>query len=435
MQYENSLTFAQKMDADDPLAPFRDRFHLPKIKEEQVIYLTGNSLGLQPKSVQQYIEDELEGWATLGVEGHFHSNRRPWFHYHKFSKKALAGLVGAKPEEVVSMNSLTVNLHLLMVSFYRPEGNRFKIMAEAGAFPSDQYAMESQVKFHGHDPGEAIIELIPRKGEFILRKEDILQEIERQGESLALILLGGVQYYTGQYFDLKTITSAGRETGSKVGFDLAHAAGNVPLQLHDWGVDFATWCSYKYLNSGPGGVAGIFIHEKYGLDPSIPRFAGWWGQDEGQRFLMEKGFKPMPGADGWQLSNVNVLGSAAHLASLEIFHQVGMEKLRQKSLKLTGYLLFLIAEMGFDRGTLEVITPTKEEDRGCQLSILVRQKGREVFEKISNAGVIADWRDPDLPGGKAGVIRVAPVPLYNTFCEVYRFAEILYDAVNATVEA
>lgn len=433
MQYENTLAFAQKMDVEDPLASFRDRFYLPGDDNRRVIYFTGNSLGLQPKNVQQYIDDELKGWATLGVEGHFHSNTRPWFHYHKFSKQALAALVGAHPEEVVSMNSLTVNLHLLMVSFYRPEGKRFKIMAEAGAFPSDQYVIESQVRFHGYDPKEAIVELIPRQGEFNLRKEDIIEEIDRHGNELALIMLGGVQYFTGQYFDLAAITAAGHKAGCKVGFDLAHAVGNVPLSLHSWNVDFATWCSYKYLNSGPGSVAGIFVHEKYGSAPDLPRFAGWWGQDEDQRFLMKKGFKPMQGADGWQLSNVNVLGSAAHLASLEIFDKVGIEKLREKSLKLTGYLFNLITDMGFDHDTLEVITPAWEEERGCQLSILVRKRGREVFEKIGKAGIIVDWRDPDLPVGKAGVIRVAPVPLYNTFSEVHRFAEVFHDAVKATV--
>lgn len=424
MKYENSLEFAQQLDANDPLNAYRDRFYIPQINGRDCYYFTGNSLGLQPKTVRKYVEEELKGWETHGVEGHFEGHSKPWAYYHKFSKEAIARLVGARPLEVVSMNSLTVNLHLLMVSFYRPTQSRYKIICEAGAFPSDQYMFESQLKFHGLDPEDALVELSPRKGAQTLRQEDIEAAIKDCGEQLALVLMGGVQYYTGQLFNMKAITKAGHEAGALVGFDLAHAFGNVPLSLHDWGVDFATWCSYKYLNSGPGNVSGIFVHERFAEDQSLNRFAGWWGHNEQERFLMEKGFQPMPGADGWQLSNVNVISTAAHLASLEIFDEVGMEALRVKSLKLTGYMEFLIDQMSGDEGIFEIITPSDPEQRGCQLSIFCHQNGKALFQALTREGVIADWREPN-------VIRVAPVPLYNTFEDVYQFARILEVALRA----
>ncbi|MBL6446827.1 kynureninase [Fulvivirga sp. 29W222] len=417
MSNKNTLAYAQQLDNEDPLKAFRNRFHIPKLKGKDVIYFTGNSLGLQPKSTKTYINEELDDWATLGVEGHFHSQKRPWFHYHKFSKEALAKIVGALPSEVVSMNSLTSNLHLMMVSFYRPTKTRHKILIESGAFPSDQYAVESQIKFHKLPYNEALVEISPRKGEHTLRTEDIISKIEEHKDSLALVMLSGVQYYSGQFFDIQKITEAGHQAGAFVGFDLAHAAGNVPLELHKHEVDFAAWCSYKYLNSGPGGVSGIFVHEKHGNNPDIPRFAGWWGHNEEERFKMEKGFKPMEGADGWQLSNVNVLSSAAHLAALEIYNEAGMEALREKSLKLTGYLESLLKELQ-DEGFLQMITPTEPNARGCQLSLLVTHNGKAIFEHLTQSGVVADWREPN-------VIRVAPVPLYNTFEDVFNFYDIL----------
>lgn len=427
MQYENNLDFAKALDTKDPLGEYRDKFHIPLHEGKPCIYLVGNSLGLQPKTTSRYLNEELEDWKQLGVEGHFDERaKRPWFHYHKFSKNALAKLLGAQSGEVVSMNSLTTNLHLMMVSFYRPTKGRFKIITEAGAFPSDQYALETQLNFHAYhggnklfDPKEALIELKPRNGEHTLRTEDILKAIKEHGDSLALVMMAGVQYYTGQLFDIERITKVGHEVGAQVGFDLAHAAGNVPLQLHDHGVDFAVWCSYKYLNSGPGGMSGVFVHEKHANDPSLPRFGGWWGHDEAQRFEMRKGFVPMTGADGWQLSNVNVLSSAAQLASLEIFHEVGITALREKSLKLTGFLEYLIEQqINVTDKKIVVITPSNDPDRGCQLSLLVTNGGKELFDRLTSKGIISDWREPN-------VIRVAPVPLYNTFEDVYQFVSIL----------
>ena len=416
MKFENSLRFAKKLDETDPLKSFRSKFHIPRAGKKQALYFTGNSLGLQPKAAKQYVDQELNDWATQGVEGHFHA-KRPWLYYHKFAKKALAELVGAKPVEVVAMNQLTVNLHLMMVSFYQPTSKRYKIIAEAGAFPSDQYALESQIRFHGLDPDAALIELQPRKGEYILRTEDILQTIEHHASELALVMLSGVQYYTGQWFDIARITKAGHNAGACVGFDLAHAVGNVPLNLHRDKVDFAVWCSYKYLNSGPGGVAGAFVHEKHGHDFALKRLSGWWGHSEKERFRMEKGFKPMPGVDGWQLSNFPVLSGAAHLASLEIFQQAGMKALRKKSLLLTGYLEYLLRQIDPESRHFKVITPPNPVERGCQLSILIGRNGRRIFNALTRSGVVADWREPD-------VIRIAPVPLYNTFVEVYQFARI-----------
>jgi kynureninase len=422
MKYESSLSFANGLDKKDPLKSFRSQFHIPKLKGKPSIYFTGNSLGLQPTSTKKFIDEELTDWKTLGVEGHFHA-KRPWLYYHKFSKKILSQLVGAKPIEVVAMNQLTVNLHLMMTSFYQPSPTRFKILTEAGAFSSDQYAFESQLKSHGLNPDVALIELKPRSGEFILRTEDILQSIKENSDQLALVTFGAVQYYTGQFFDIPTITKAAHQAGARVGFDLAHAIGNVPLQLHKDDVDFAVWCSYKYLNSGPGGVAGAFVHEKHATNFNLKRLAGWWGHQEKERFQMKKGFLPMPGADGWQLSNFSVLSGAALQASLAIFEKATIKNLRKKSLLLTDYLEFLLLQMDPQENHFKVITPTNPEARGCQLSILMKKNGRKIFDKVMKAGVIADWREPD-------VIRVAPVPLYNSFEDVFRFSEILKTALS-----
>ena len=423
MTYENSLSYAQAQDQQDPLRNYREQFYIPQVNGRDSIYFTGNSLGLQPKSAKAAIELELEDWARLGVEGHF-EGRNPWMHYHEFLTEKAARIVGAKPIEVVVMNSLTVNLHLMMVSFYRPTTERYKIITEAGAFPSDQYALETQVKFHGFHPNDAIIEIAPREGEYTLRTEDILETIEQHGNEVALVMMGGVNYYTGQAFNMEAITKAGHLVGAQVGFDLAHAAGNLELFLHDWDVDFAVWCTYKYLNSGPGGTSGVFVHERHAHNPELPRFAGWWGHDKEVRFKMQKGFKPMEGAAGWQLSNAQIFPMAIHNASLKIFDEVGMKTLSEKSKKLTGYLEFLINGINSEGKTqsFEMITPPNPKDRGAQISLLAKHNGRELFEKLTKAGVIADWREPN-------VIRVAPVPLYNSFEDVYRFAEILRENV------
>ncbi|MDN5201521.1 kynureninase [Fulvivirgaceae bacterium BMA10] len=423
MNFKRSKNFAEALDLEDPLKSFRKKFHIPKANGKDAIYLCGNSLGLQPKSTKDYLDAELKVWADMGVEGHFKSPN-PWFSYHKRSKKILSELVGGSVDEVVAMNSLTTNLHLLMVSFYRPNGEKFKIITEQGAFPSDQYALESQVRFHGFDPSEAIIELVPRAGEHFLRTEDILKTIEKNAHDLALVMLGGVQYYTGQLFDIEGITKKTHEVAAVAGFDLAHAIGNIPLELHAWQVDFAMWCGYKYLNSGPGGSSGIFVHEHHAKNFGLPRFAGWWGHSEKERFLMKKGFIPVKGADGWQLSNANVLSLAAHQASLEIFHEASMESLRKKSILLTNYTEFLINDLGIPNDILEIITPQNPEERGCQLSLLIKKKGIEVFEMLTKKGIIADWREPD-------VIRIAPVPLYNSFLDVYEFSESLETALDS----
>ncbi len=341
IEFENTLTFARRLDSGDPLRKFRNRFYIPVVEGREAIYLCGNSLGLQPKSAREAVEREMLHWETLAVEGHF-VGRQPWLTYHKQFKEPIGQLIGALPHETVVMNNLTANLHLLMASFYQPTPQRYKILMEAGAFPSDQYAVESQVKFHGFDPAEAILEVLPRTGECTLRTEAIIQVIEAHKDSLALVLFGGINYYTGQVFDMKAITEAGRKVGTYVGFDLAHAIGNVPMHLHDWGADFAVWCSYKYLNSGPGSVAGAFVHERHADNASLLRLAGWWGYDEGARFGMQKGFKPMYGADGWQLSNGPILLMATHKAALEIFEEAGINNLRDKSIKLTGYLEFIL---------------------------------------------------------------------------------------------
>ena len=415
--FSPTLEFARELDRQDPLRSYREQFHFPQHQGSDVLYFCGNSLGLQPKGVKDALLQELEHWQTYGVEGHFRGEM-PWMYYHKFLSAQTARLVGAQEEEVVVMNTLTTNLHLMMVSFYRPTSDRYKIVMEAGAFPSDQYAVESQVRFHGFAPEEAIVEVAPREGEETLRTEDIIETIARQGAQTALVLFAGVNYYTGQFFDLPEIAAAGRRVGARVGFDLAHAAGNLPLQLHDSKADFAVWCSYKYLNSGPGGPSGVFVHERHAHAPELPRFAGWWGHDESQRFFMRKGFVPMRGAAGWQLSNAQIFSFAAHKASLDLFDEVGMPALREKSLLLTGYLEFLLQELNRAQPRYRVITPTDPAARGCQLSILTGSDGKELFDHLSANGAVCDWREPN-------VIRVAPVPLYNSFEDVWRLAELL----------
>ena len=418
MNFENSLAFAQKLDSSDSLQSFREKYFIPQVNGKEALYFTGNSLGLQPKSVLSALQTELEDWKNLGVEGHFHG-KNPWFHYHKFLTNGAASVVGAKPIEVVVMNQLTSNLHFLFVSFYRPNQQRFKIIMEAGAFPSDMYLVESQVKFHGFNPSEAIVEVKPREGENTLRHQDILDTIEAHKDELALVFFSGVQYYSGQVFNIKEITEKGHACGAVVGFDLAHAAGNIELKLNEWKVDFAAWCSYKYLNSGPGGVAGAFVHEKHATDSSLPRFAGWWGHDEQERFKMLKGFVPEEGAAGWQLSNAPVFSMAVHREALHLFEAAGMSALTEKGKNLNAYLQFVIEEAMKHNALLnfKIITPAYPE-RGCQISLLTDDNGKMIFDYLTQNGVIADWRNPN-------VIRLAPVPMYNTYQDIYTFGALL----------
>lgn len=417
MEFRTDRAFAQELDRKDPLREYRDRFHIPRqANGKEHLYFCGNSLGLQPKSTRSFVEQELLDWENLGVEGHFHA-RNPWMPYHEFLTESTARLVGALPSEVVVMNSLTVNLHLLMVSFYRPTKERYKIIMEADAFPSDKYAVKSQLRFHGIDPEEGLIELRSRSGHPVVPTEEILETIEQEGNQVALIMLGGVNYYTGQVFEMEKITRAGHAKGCTVGFDLAHGAGNLHLRLHDWGPDFACWCSYKYLNSGPGGLSGIFVHERHGQRTDLPRFAGWWGHNKDNRFKMPDDFEAMPGAEGWQLSNPPILAMAALRASMEIFNEVGMEALREKSELLTGYFARLIEARNED-DNLRIITPSDPAQRGCQISLQARTNGRMIFDRLTAEGVICDWREPD-------VIRLAPVPLYNRFEEVWEFVDLL----------
>lgn len=413
MNFDNTLEFAQSLDQNDALKSYRDQFIIPQHEGKDVVYFTGNSLGLQPKKVKQYINEELEDWGKFGVEGHFQS-RRNWFGYHHFLTEKAAKIVGAKTEEVAVMNTLSVNLNLLLVSFYQPKANRTKIMMEAAAFPSDHYAIQQQVKFHGLNPSEHIILLHPRDGEYCIRTEDIIAQIEENKDTLALVMLGGVNYYTGQFFDLKTITEKAHQVGAYAGYDLAHAAGNINLKLHEWNIDFACWCSYKYLNSGPGGVASIFVHERHCNNADLPRFAGWWGNDERTRFSMKSEFIPAQGASGWQQSNAQIFSMAAHLASLELFDEVGMEKLNEKSSKMTAYLEFLINSIP----QIKIITPTNPAERGCQLSLISLDRPKELFKYLQENGIIADWREPD-------VIRVAPVPMYNRFEDCFILAKMI----------
>ncbi|MEL6922626.1 MAG: kynureninase [Bacteroidota bacterium] len=423
MQYESSLAYAQAQDEQDPLRNYRQQFHFPQHEGKDCIYFCGNSLGLQPKAAKAALLQELERWQQLGVEGHFRGNM-PWTQYHKFLAPQSAHVVGAHEDEVVVMNTLTVNLHLLMVSFYRPTAKRYKIIMEGGAFPSDQYAVASQAQFHGFDPEAAIVEVFPREGELTLRTSDITEAIAEHGDSVALVLFSGIQYFTGQCFDMKRITEAGHRAGAVVGFDLAHAAGNVLLSLHDWQVDFAVWCNYKYLNSGPGGPSGVFVHRRHGDNAALPRFAGWWGHDEARRFLMEKEFVPMKGAEGWQVSNNFILSFATTKTGLDLFHEAGMDKLRTKSIRLTGYLEFLISELQQDGIQFKIITPTEPSERGCQLSFHIAQNGKALFNYLANHGVICDWREDNLTG-EGGVIRIAPTPMYNSFEDVFRFVELI----------
>ncbi len=415
--FQTTLAFARQLDTADPVRPYRRQFYFPKKNGKNVLYFCGNSLGLQPKGAQTALERELKQWRDYGVEGHT-EGEMPWMYYHKFLQPQTARIVGAKESEVVVMNTLTTNLHLLMVSFYRPTAKRFKIIMEAQAFPSDSYAIESQVRFHGFRPEEAIVEVSPKNGEDILSLEDILTAIKKHGDELALVLFGGVNYYTGQFFDLEKIADAAHKAGSLAGFDLAHAAGNLPLRLHDWNVDFACWCSYKYLNSGPGGPSGVFVHERNGNNPDLPRFSGWWGHDEKRRFLMEKRFVPMEGAAGWQLSNAQIFSMAIHKTGLDMFDEVGMDALRRKSIKMTGYLEFLIERLNEPVRRFKIITPKDPNQRGCQLSILTDNNGKALFDFLTENGVIADWREPN-------VIRVAPIPFYNSFEDCWRLADLL----------
>jgi kynureninase len=423
MNFQNTREFAQSLDAQDELKNYRNEFIFPKVNGKQVIYFTGNSLGLQPKRTQKYVDEVMNDWANLAVEGHFYSDK-PWWDYHERFAAPLSEIVGAKPTEVTVMNTLTVNLHLLMVSFYRPTQKKFKIICEEKAFPSDQYMFQSQIDFHsksvGFNPSEALVEIKRRDGEHNIRIEDILAKIEEVGEELALVLIGGVNYYTGQVFDMKTITEAGHKQGAYVGWDLAHAAGNIELHLNEWNVDFAAWCSYKYMNSGPGNASGCFVHEMHHNDADLPRFAGWWGHNKERRFKMEPKFDPVRGAEGWQISNLPILSLAPYLASVEMFAEVGMTKLISKRNLITSYLEFILKEIDneLEGADFEIITPSNQEERGCQLSVYLHGQGRELFERLMKNGVITDWREPN-------VIRLAPAPFYCSFEDMFEFGQIL----------
>jgi len=420
--FKLGIEYAKDQDLHDPLAHYRKKFHIPKNSEgDEWLYFTGNSLGLQPKETKNHIKQELDDWANLGVEGHFEA-KNPWMPYHEFLTETMAQIVGAKPIEVVIMNTLTTNLHLLMVSFYQPTKLKHKILIESDAFPSDRYAVETQLKFHGFDPSDSLIEWSPRKGETLLNIEDLESILESQGEEIALLLIGGVNYYTGQYLDLKKISQLGRIKGCKVGIDLAHGVGNIQPNLHESGVDFAAWCTYKYMNSGPGSLGGIFVHERYANDQTLKRFAGWWSQNKATRFDMRQPLDITPGAEGWQLSNPPILSMAAIKASLELFNEVGMNALIKKSRLLTGYLEYLILEL--NNKDISIITPTDPEQRGCQLSIQVKNANKSLHTKLTEAHVITDWRTPD-------VIRCAPVPFYNSFKDVFKMVEKLKNVLNA----
>jgi kynureninase len=427
MNFENSLQFAKGLDESDPLRSFRSEFIIPAVNGKEQIYFLGNSLGLQPKRTEVAIKDVLNQWADYGVEGFFKGSK-PWLYSHDELTKPLAAIVGALPHEVVVMNQLTVNLHLMLVSFYKPQGKRNKIICEAKAFPSDQYMFETHVRHHKLNPEETIIEVQPRNGEHTIRTEDILATIEKYKDETALVLFSGINYYTGQLFDISAITQAAHKAGAIAGFDLAHAAGNVDLQLHEWNVDFACWCSYKYLNSGPGAIGGVYIHEHYHNDSSLSRFAGWWGYDQATRFKMEKGFKSMKGAEGWQLSTPSFILYASHKTALDIFERAGWERIKSKRSLLNNYLWFLLKSIN-DTVTdkiIEFITPGNEEERGCQVSMLMLKRGREIFDALEKNAVMVDWREPN-------VIRLAPVPLYNTFEEIWRFADILNKLVKQEI--
>lgn len=419
MNFQATAEFAKAEDAADPQRFYRDQFHFPDLATDNLVYFTGHSLGLQPKTVRGAVELELDEWAKYGVEGHFHSTN-PWFSYHELLTPPMADIVGAIESEVVCMNSLTTNLHLLFVSFYRPTKQRYKIISEAKMFPSDRYLLETQTRFHGFDPDDAIIEVAPRPGERLIREEDILSAIANNADELAMVFFGGVNYFTGQLFDMQRLTESAHAVGAIAGFDLAHAAGNVPLALHEWDVDFAAWCSYKYLNSSPGNVGAIFVHERHGKNVDLPRFGGWWGHDKSTRFQMQNGFQPMEGAEGWQLSNAPILGMAAMKASLDVFASVGMTALRAKSERLTAYLEYTIGGLAkaFPSADISIITPTDPAQRGCQISMDIAGRERKLFDDMIAAGVIADFREPC-------IIRMAPVPLYNSFEDVYVFGRVM----------
>ena len=421
LTYNTTLSFAKLEDELDQLSGYRDKFHIPKDKNgNELIYLCGNSLGLQPKTTKAYLEQELLDWANLGVEGHTHA-KNPWLNYHELLTPNMAKLVGAKPIEVIVMNTLTANLHFMMVSFYKPTKSRYKILIEGDAFPSDKYAVESQLRHHGFDDKDGLVLWSSREGEELARIEDLEAILKASGDEIALIMLGGVNYYTGQYFDLKKITELGHKYGCMVGFDCAHGAGNVSLELHKSGADFAIWCTYKYLNSGPGSLAGCFVHERHVFKKDLNRFTGWWSHNKQTRFNMRDEFDVLPGAEGWQMSNPPILSMAAIKASLDMFDEVGLEKLIKKSKKLTGYLEFLINELKDQR--IKIITPKKPDERGCQLSIQVKNSDRSLHDKLTKSGVICDWREPD-------VIRVAPVPLYNSYQDVYHMVDKLKNILH-----
>lgn len=417
MEHQYSLEYAQQLDSQDPLHSFRERFYAPYLRGKRATYFLGNSLGLQPKNTQDEILKIMESWANFGVEGFFLGND-PWLNYHKHITPLLTDIIGARPEEIVTMNHLTVNLHLLMISFYQPTAQRFKIVCEAKAFPSDQYAFQSQAKLHGFDPAEAIVEVYPKPGTELITTEDILSVIEAHGDSVALVLFSGVNYYTGQAFDIPAITAAAHKAGAFAGFDLAHAAGNIKLQLHDWEVDFAAWCNYKYLNSGPGAIAGAFIHERHLNDEKLPRLEGWWGNNIANRFKMEKTFTSAAAAESWSMSTSPIMLLAAHKASLEVFAAAGFDNLLAKSKALSEYLFFALNHINQGEEKFNIITPQDSSQRGCQVSISVHENAKAIFDTLMPLGIFADWREPN-------VIRVAPVPLYNSFEEIFIFADTL----------
>lgn len=425
IRFEGNKAFALEMDSKDELRNFRDQYHIPKKEGKDAIYFCGNSLGLQPKEAAGLVENEMNRWRDLGVEGHF-KGEWPWTQYHKAVVHAAMDIVGAKEEEIIHMNTLTVNLHLLMASFYKPTKERYLIIMEAGAFPSDQYVVESQVRMHGFDPETSIVEVSPVEGETLISTEQIKEVIRKNGDRTALVLFGGIQYFTGQCLDMAEISKVTHETGAFLGLDLAHAVGNVPLKLHEWGVEFAAWCTYKYLNSGPGAIGGVYIHEKYATDPTFPRLAGWYGYNAATRFLMQKKFQATPTAEGWQLSNAPILSFAPLIASHSLFQQAGMERLRNKSILLTSYLTYLLDSIPAKERVFEIITPRELSARGAQLSLFTDHQGKALFQYLSERGVVCDWRENNLTEkgvGAAGVIRVAPTPMYNTFEEVYQFAD------------
>ena len=416
MTYQNSLDYAKQLDQEDPISYLRNQFHIPRDKHgKEWLYFTGNSLGLQPKITSKYIEQELDDWANFGVEGHFEA-KNPWLSYHELLTDTMAKVVGAKPIEVVVMNTLTTNLHLLMVSFYQPSKTKYKIIIESDAFPSDRYAVQSQLSFHGFDPEEALIEWKPKEGKELLELEDLKSILDSQGDEVALLLIGGVNYYTGQYLDIKKIAELGHAKKCMVGIDLAHGAGNIQPNLHDSSIDFAAWCTYKYLNSGPGSLSGLFVHEKHAQRKDLPRFAGWWNHNKETRFNMRQPFDVMEGAEGWQLSNPPILSMAAIKASLDIFEKVGMDALVKKSKKLTGFFEYLVNEIASD--TIKIITPTNPNERGCQLSLQVKNADKNLHKKLTENNIITDWREPD-------VIRCAPVPMYTSFEDVFYMVKTL----------